>query len=123
MAKGKPRRIKIPKQSKTKRKAHDARFGIDESLYHRAGPEKIALELEKAGARIEEQGEGLFLVYPAKGVPLCHSYGEAVVVRRPWDGMVTQGKQDKNRVEFYCGTCHVARRAWEAIDDIIGWGR
>ena len=119
---GRPKKIKMPKQGKQKRKIQDSRFGIDESLYHRAGPGKIAEELEKAGARVEEQGEGLYLVYPARGVPLCHSYGSAVVVRHPWDGPVTQGKQDKNKVEFYCSNCHIPKKIWEAVDSIIKWG-
>ena len=105
------------------RQLKETRYGVDERLYHRAGVDKIAYELEKAGARIEQQDEGLYMVYPTRNVRLCHGYGSVISLRNAWDGSATQGKRDTSKVEFYCHTCHKTKDVWQSVDTVLRWGK
>ena len=121
MPKGRSKRM--GKVRSAPRNLKDTRYGVDERLYHRAGPEKIALELEKAGAKIEQQGDALYLIYPTRNARLCHSYGRPINLTHPWDGVVTQGKYDRSQVKFSCDVCHRPGEAWNAVNNILKWSK
>jgi len=101
----------------TARKAKKNSFDI--RLYHKAGPAKIAEKLAEIGCRVIQQDDELYQIYPTAEIQLCHATNTPLTIRRPW-----QTKPLKEpEVNVHCTTCLYPQQSWEAIHELIHYGR